>query len=47
MASVVQVVLNLSDVAVKTLEATNNEKWGPHGQLLNGAVTGKQEIVGA
>lgn len=30
------VVLNLSDVAIKAQEATNNEKWGPHGQLMSG-----------
>jgi hypothetical protein len=34
-----QVVYNLSEVAVKAQEATNNDKWGPHGQLLNGACT--------
>ncbi|GAB4816540.1 hypothetical protein N2152v2_003586 [Parachlorella kessleri] len=38
-----QVVLNLSDVAVKTLEATNNEKWGPHGQLLNDIAEGSYD----
>lgn len=30
-----QVAFNLSDVAVKAKDATNNEPWGPHGQLMS------------
>ena len=29
-------VLNVSELAIKAQEATNNQKWGPHGQLMTG-----------
>ena len=29
-----QVALNLSDLEMKTLEATNTDPWGPHGTLM-------------
>ena len=28
-----QVALDMTDLEVKTEEATNNDKWGPHGSL--------------
>lgn len=27
---------NLSDIEIKTLEATNEEHWGPHGSAMAG-----------
>lgn len=47
-----QVALDMTDLEVKTEEATNNDKWGPHGSLLtelaqaSGSREGFREIMG-
>ena len=47
-----QVALDMTDLEVKAEEATNNDKWGPHGSLLtelaqaSGSREGFREIMG-
>lgn len=36
--AVMQVALNLTELEMKVEEATNNEPWGPHGTIMNGAL---------
>ena len=33
-----QYALNLTDIEIKTEQATNNDPWGPHGTAMGGEI---------
>lgn len=35
-----QYALNLTDIEIKTEQATNNDPWGPHGTAMGGEIGG-------